>query len=197
MHDLNSEIRRAFGFLFIGVSIAVFSGSVISEVVYVNNLPAYYYMIIWMGSFGAVFGGGFPKFRKVAPMIRDRMKASVEWSTRAKLVNAICWSGPFVAIAPFPSWYQYLILLGIGLGNLSTWVLTRNYNAADNREQLLVAVISLIAIPIAIAIDSSFFAANQDIAVMLSRILIAIAYAAGGAYALSRRTEPPHERIQT
>jgi hypothetical protein len=186
VQDQAAETRRAFGFLFICVSVAVGAGSVLSEIAYLNDLPLYYYAIIWLGSFGAVFGAGAGKFRKAAPAIRGRMKTSAKWSTGAKALNGVCWAGPFVAIAAFPSLYQYLILLGIGLGNLSTWLLIKKYSRADNREQLIVAVISLAAIPAAIAIDSSIFAAQQDIAVMLSRILIAGAYAAGGAYALSK-----------
>lgn len=184
------ETRRAFGLLFICVSIAVGAASVISEIAYLNNLPLYFYAIIWLGSFGAVFGAGANKFRKAAPAIRGRMKTSASWSAGAKALNGVCWAGPFVAIAAFPSLYQYLILLGIGLGNLSTWMLIKRYSKADNREQLIVAVISLVAIPVAIVIDSSLFATHQDIAVMLSRILIAIAYAAGGAFALLRKAGP-------
>jgi hypothetical protein len=52
---------------------------------------------------------------------------------------------------------------------------------------MIVAAISLVAIPVAAIIDSSLFATHQDIAVMLSRILIAIAYAAGAAYAFLRK----------
>ncbi len=155
-----------------------------SEFAYINSLPLYYYAIIWLGSFGAVFGAGAAKFRKAAPAIRSRMRTSVKWPSGAKALNGICWAGPFAAIAAFPSFYQYLILLGIGLGNLSTYLLIKKYGNADNREQLIVAVISLAAIPAAVVIDSSLFAMHQDIAVMLSRILIAIAYAAGGAFAL-------------
>jgi hypothetical protein len=62
----------------------------------------------------------------------------------------------------------------------------KKYSGADNREQLIVAVISLVAMPVAAVIDGSLFAMHQDVAVMLSRILIAIAYAAGGAYALRK-----------
>jgi hypothetical protein len=181
------ETRRAFGFLFISVSIAVGAGSVISELAYINGLPLYYYIIIWVGSFGAVFGAGAAKFRKAAPMIRGRMKSSIKWSTGAKAVNGLCWAGPFAAIGAFPAFYQYLILLGIGLGNLSTYLFLKKYSGADNREQLVVATISLVAIPVAAIIDSSLFATHQDIAVMVSRILIAIAYAAGGAYAFLRK----------
>ncbi len=190
MQDHVVETRRAFGLLFICVSIAVGAASVLSEIAFINNFPLYSYAIIWLGSFGAVFGAGATKFRKAAPAIRGRMKTSVRWSAGAKALNGACWAGPFIAIAAFPQFYQYLILLGIGLGNLSTWLLIKKYSNADNREQLIVAVISLVAIPAALVIDSSIFASQQDLAVMLSRILIAVAYAAGGAFALSRKAGP-------
>ena len=184
------ETRRAFGFLFVCVSIAVGAASVISELAYINNLPIYYYAIIWLGSFGVVFGTGAAKFRKAAPAIRGRIKTSTKWSAGAKALNGICWAGPFAAIAAFPSFYQYLILLGIGLGNLSTYLMIKRYSNADNREQLIVAAVSLVAVPVATIIDSSLFVTHQDIAVMLSRILIAIAYAAGGAFALLGKAGP-------
>lgn len=176
--------RRAFGVLFVAVSAAVGAGAVLSELAYLNGAPLYYYAVIWLGSFGAVFGLAGPKFRKAVPAIRGRMKNSVRWSTAAKAVNGISWAGPFMFIAVFPAMYQYLILLGIGLGNLSTYVLMKKYSGLDNREQLIVASISLAALPVAFVVDSSLFATHQDLAVMISRILIAASYAAGGAYAL-------------
>ena len=190
MQDSAFETRRAFGLLFICVSIAVGAASVLSEIAFINDFPLYSYAVIWLGSFGAVFGAGASRFRKAAPAIRGRMKTSVGWSAGAKALNGACWAGPFIAIAAFPQFYQYLILLGIGLGNLSTWLLIKKYSNTDNREQLIVAVISLVAIPAALVIDSSIFASQQDVAVMLSRILIAVAYAAGGAFALSRKAGP-------
>ena len=137
------ETRRAFGFLFVCVSIAVGAASVISELAYINNLPIYYYAIVWLGSFGVVFGTGAAKFRKAAPAIRGRIKTSAKWSAGAKALNGICWAGPFAAIAAFPSFYQYFILLGIGLGNLSTYLMIKRYSNADNREQLIVAAVSV------------------------------------------------------
>ena len=166
------------------VSVAVGTASVVSEIAYVNNLPLYYLVIIWLGSFAAVFGANVQKIRKAAPAISGRMKTSVKWPNSAKVLNGVCWAGPFAAIGVFPSFYQYLILLGIGLGNLSTYFLIKKYSNADNKEQLIVAVISLLAVPIAAIIDSSLFVTHQDVAVMVSRILIALAYGAGGAYAL-------------
>ncbi len=184
MQENSLEVRRAFGLLFIGVSIAVGVAAVLSEVAFVNQSPTFYYAIIWLGSFGITFGIIFGRFRKIIPSIRGRMKNSVKWSRNVKAVNGLCWAAPFAAIGVFPNFYQYLILLGIGLGNLSTYLFMRKYTGLDNREQIIVAIISLIAIPIAIVIDTSTFITNQTIAVITSRILIAIAYGAGGIYAL-------------
>jgi len=177
------EIRRAFGFLFICVSIAVVAGAILSEVVFQNKLPFYYYGIVWVGSFGAVMGLNYKKFAKVLPMIRQRMKNSVKWPPYVSAINGICWAGPFVAIGVFPSLLQYLILLGIGLGNLSTYLIMKKFSNQDNKEQMIVGCIALVSIPVAVFIDTSLVML-QDVEVVLSRILIAISYAAGGIYAM-------------
>jgi hypothetical protein len=185
LQNSSVEVRRAFGVLFISVSIAVVVASFSSEIAYsITGVPFYYYVVIWFVSFGVVFGASYTRLRNAVPSILGRMKTSTGWPTAAKAVNGVCWAGPFATIAIFPSFYQYLILAGIGLGNLSTYWMMKKYNGADNREQLIVAIVSLAAIPAAILIDSMLFATRQDIEVMLSRIFIAIAYAAGGAFAL-------------
>jgi hypothetical protein len=178
------EAQRAFGFLFICVSIAVGSASIISEIAYLNGAAFSFHAAIWVGIFGLVFGAATPRFRKVAPAIKSRVKTSAKWPMGSKALNGVCWAGPFAAIAAFPALYQYLILLGIGLGNLSTYSLIKRYSGNDNREQLIVGTVSLASLPVALAMDTSIFATNPDIAVMLSRILIAVSYAAGGVYAL-------------
>ena len=186
------ETRRAFGILFIAVSIAVVIASVVSEIAYLTttSLPLYYYVIIWLASFAAVFGVSYRHLRKSLPAILSRMKTSSRWPTAAKILNGICWAGPFAAITAFPSFYQYLILAGIGLGNLSTYLMIRKYGNMDNPEQLIVALVSLAAVPAAVMIDSMIFAPRQDIAVMLSRFFIGVAYASGGAFALLWKAGP-------
>jgi hypothetical protein len=185
------EARRAFGVLFVAVSIAVVVASFLSEIAYFStSIPLYYYAIIWLVSFGAVFGASSSRLRKAIPAILGRMKTSTKWPAGAKALNGICWAGPFAAIAAFPSLYQYLILSGIGLGNLSTYLMIKKYSGSDNREQLIVAIISLAAVPAAVMIDSMLFATRQDIAVMLSRVFIGIAYAAGGMFALLGKAGP-------
>lgn len=177
------EVRRAFGLLFVGVAIAVGSASILSEIVFEQKDPIYYYAIIWFGSFVVTFGILLGKYRNVLSSIRGRMKNSVKWSTPVKGINGLCWAAPFAAIGAFPFLYQYLILLGIGLGNTSTYVFMKKYSGLANHEQILVGAISLVAIPIAAIIDTSYVS-NQTIAVIISRIMIAIAYGAGGIYAL-------------
>ena len=184
MEGSTLEVRRAFGFLFIGVSVAVAVAAVLSEIVFTQKVPIYYYGIIWIASFGITFGASIGKLRKIIPAIRSRMKNSIRWSGGAKAINGLCWAGPFVAIGAFPSLFQYLILLGIGLGNLSTYILMKKYSGLDNKEQLIVGLIALLSIPAAIGIDTALFTTHQDIAIMLSRILISVSYAVGGIYAL-------------
>lgn len=184
MQNSSLEVRRAFGILFVGVSISVGVASILSDIVFLYKEPVFYYVIIWVGSFGITFGFIFSKFKKIISSIRGRMKNSVKWPTPVKAINGLCWAAPFMAIGVFPVLYQYLILLGIGLGNLSTYLFMKKYSGLDNREQIIVALISLVAIPIAASIDMSSFISNQTIAVLLSRFLIAIAYGVGGAYAL-------------
>ena len=53
----------------------------------------------------------------------------------------------------------------------------------DNPEQLIVGAISLAALPAAAVVDLTLFAVRQDLALMISRLFIAVAYAAGAAYA--------------
>ncbi|TLX93278.1 MAG: hypothetical protein E6K91_08825 [Thaumarchaeota archaeon] len=180
------EVRRAFGLLFIGVAISVGFASFLSEVAFEQKDPTYYYSIIWVGSFVITFGVIFVKWKNIIQSIRGRMKNSVKWSSPVKAINGLCWAAPFASIGAFPSIYQYLILLGIGLGNTSTYIFMKKFSGVSNNEQIIVGIISLLAIPIAIFLDTSFVS-NQTIAVILSRLMIAIAYGAGGIFALLSR----------
>ena len=180
------EVRRAFGVLFIGVAIAVGSASILSEIAFEHKDPVFYYAIIWFGSFAVTFGIIIGKFRSMLSSIKGRMKNSVKWPSMVKAINGLCWAAPFAAIGISPHLYQYLILLGIGLGNTSTFLFMRKYSSLVNIEQIIVGVISLAAIPVAILLDTSLIS-NQTTAVITSRIMIAVAYGAGGIFALSKK----------
>jgi len=183
MQDSSIEVRRAFGILFVGVAISVGSAAILSEIAFEHNYPVYYYAIIWFGSFAITFGVVLGRFRHILKSIRGRMKNSVKWSHGVKAVNGMCWAVPFAAIGAFPSMYQYLLLLGIGLGNTSTYIFMKKFSGLANHEQIFVGAISLVAIPIAVFVDTSFVS-NQTLAVIVSRLMISAAYGAGGIYAL-------------
>ena len=183
MQNSPLEVRRAFGLLFVGVAISVGSASLLSEIAFEAQSPIYYYVVIWLGSFAVTFGIILGKAKHILASIRGRMKNSVKWSRNIKAVNGLCWAAPFASIGAFPMLYQYLILLGIGLGNTSTYLFMKKFSGLANHEQIIVGAISLVAIPIAVFVDTSFVS-NQTIAVIVSRLMIALAYGAGGVYAL-------------
>jgi hypothetical protein len=189
MESIEYEISRIFGFLFICVAAAVAIASITSEIVFLNQLPSYLYGIVWLGTFGIIFGFYFMCFKQKIPLIRNRMRNSLSWPLYVKIINGSCWALPFLLIGIFPQYFQYLILLGIGLGNSSTYMFMRIFSHQNNIEQFLVGLIAILAIPIAIEIDTSLFVSHQDIAVLLSRILISISYAIGGTYALFSKTK--------
>jgi len=180
------EVRRAFGVLFVGVAITVGSASILSEIAFEHKDPIFYYAIIWFGSFAITFGIILGKFRTMLSSIKGRMKNSVKWPPVVKSINGLCWAAPFAAIGVAPHLYQYLILLGIGLGNTSTFLFMKRYSGLVNPEQIIVGAISLAAIPIAILLDTSLIS-NQTTAVITSRIMIAVAYGAGGIFALVKK----------
>jgi len=178
------QIRRAFGIFFINIAISISIGSILCEIAYRNNFPFYSYVIIWLMVFGIVFGLQFRKFKVIFSSIRQRMKFSTKWSTPIKSINGLCWALPFTLIAVFPDLSQYLLLLGIGLGNISTFVFMKKFSGFTNKEQLIVGIFSIILIVPAFVIDSSIFYETQDIAVMVSRLFIGLSYAIGGFYAI-------------
>ena len=112
------------------------------------------------------------------------MKNSTKWPLPIKAANGICWALPFALIALFPNFSQYLLLLGIGFGNVSTFIFMKKFSGLVNKEQLIVGIVSLALIFPAFVIDSSIFPETQDIAVLLSRLFIALSYAIGGMYAI-------------
>ena len=181
------QIRRAFGIFFINIAILVSAGSVVSEIAFQNDVPLYYYPMIWILISSLIFGLQFSKFKLVFSSIRQRMKNSAKWSLQIKTINGLCWALPFALIAFFPEFSQYLLLLGIGLGNISTFVFMNKFSGLNNKEQLLVGITSIVLILPAFEIDSSFFLENQNIAVLLSRLFIAVSYTVGGIYALYQK----------
>ena len=183
-----------FGIFFIAISIAIALASILSEIALLNKWPLYYNAVIWIGSFVISFTSLFYGKWNIWSSLRNRIKNSIKWPLHAKIINGVCWAGPFVLIAVLPSLFPYLILVGIGSGNVSTYLLLKrykniNYNNNDNdsdagRGQFIVGLISLVAIPIVFEVHTNMFTVRDDVSIMLSRILISFAYAVGGIYSI-------------
>lgn len=141
-------------------------------------------LIIWWVIFSVISFILIFHFRYVLPSLRDRMKNSVSWPMSAKLVNGICWAGPFTMIPIFHQMYPYLVLLGIGAGNICTYALLRKYSNVSSKEQYLVGVLSVSFIPITIIINYGILHNSTEFVPLISRLFIGIAYGVGGLYAL-------------
>src|SRR5919108_859321 len=191
--------EKLFGVFFIAIAIAIALASILSEIAFLNKLPLYYNAVIWIGSFIVTFTSLFYNKRNILwSSLRNRIKNSIKWPIHAKIINGMCWAGPFAAIALLPSLSPYLILAGIGCGNVSTYLLLKRYedinkskssnhnnnNSSIGREQIIVGLISLTGIPIVFEAHIGMLIVGEDIAITLSRILISFAYATGGIYAL-------------
>jgi len=192
-----SRENQLFGIFFIAIAIAVALASILSEIAFLNRLSLYYNAVIWIGSFVISFTSLLYNKRNIIwSSLQNRMKNSIKWPIHAKIINGMCWAGPFAAIALLPSLFPYLILAGIGCGNVSTYLLLRRYRDINDKNsnnrnaaghgQFIVGLISLTAIPIVFEVQTSMFIVREDIAVMLSRILISFAYAVGGIYAIKK-----------
>jgi hypothetical protein len=180
----NDNQHSIFGIFFISIAVSIALAAVIAEIASVNKVPVYYYPIIWVGSFAITFLTLFHNKRGLVHSLQSRMKNSFRWPGKVKVLNGICWAGPFAMIAIYPPLLPYLVLVGIGLGNISTYLLLRYYNGINYREQLIVGIVSLAALPVTYIMHTSIIVIQEDIIIMLSRIFISLAYAAGGVYAI-------------
>jgi hypothetical protein len=181
------EIKRSFGVLFIAVALAILFAAPLSLLLSNSHLPYFYYLVLWLGSFCLSLGIVIYKRRKVFSSVRLRMKKSLGWPLQIKIINGLCWAGPFSFIPVFHQLYPYLILLGIGLGNISTYFFIKKYSNGNNKEQLLVGLIAICIIPISILVDNIIFSKNYEVALLFSRLSIAASYGTGGVYALIGR----------
>ena len=186
--DSQTETSRAFGALFVYIAIAIAGGAVFSEIAIKSHVPMYGVALIWLVSFVVTFGVNFRRLKRIMSSVRIRMNNSISWPIGAKIVNGACWTTPFATIGLFPSLYQYLILIGIGSGNLSTYLLLKRLNGIKNMGQMIVGVISFVSIPVSIWFDTNLLVSNHDLAVFTSRILISLAYGVGGIYTLVKKS---------
>jgi hypothetical protein len=84
----------------------------------------------------------------------------------------------------FHTAYPYLVLLGIGAGNICTYELLKRYNNESNVGQYLVGISSISFIPLLLIINYAVLQNSTEEALLVSRLLVGIAYGIGGLYVL-------------
>lgn len=178
-----NKVRKAFGLLFVAISISVAIAAVISELILMYKGSVIYYAIAWFSSVSVALGLLFYRSPGIVGDLRGRFKESTGWPSIMKAVNGISWAMPFALIPLFPMYYAYLVLLGIGLGNISTYLVFRHMRAFAFREQLMIGIMVLATVPMLFALKS-LNAASDDVLMLILRLSIAAAYGVGGTYAL-------------
>jgi hypothetical protein len=180
----NKKEKKPLAILFLIIFVAITSATILDWIILLYSLPSSTALAIWWVVFVIITVTLVFHFRHMLLPLRNRMKNSFSWPTTAKVVNGICWAGPFAMIPIFQSMYPYLILLGIGAGNICTYSLLRKYSHMSNREQYLVGVLSISFMPLALILNYTILHNSTELSPLASRLLIGIAYGIGGLYAL-------------
>jgi hypothetical protein len=186
--DLEKNRNSDNGILFIFISLAVFSATIISYIIDLKVDYFFIHILVWILCFFIYFLIFKSKIIQSLHIIRNKIRKSTGWSPMMKLINGLCWAAPFGLGALIPSIHEYLILAGIGLGNLSTFIIFMVNDKIKNIDQFIVGFISIMSIGIII------FLYNDDIIAkssgdFLARILISVAYGIGGIYSSTVKTE--------
>jgi hypothetical protein len=123
--DLEKNRNSDNGILFIFISLAVFSATIISYIIDLKVDYFFIHILVWILCFFIYFLIFKSKIIQSLHIIRNKIRKSTGWSPMMKLINGLCWAAPFGLGALIPSIHEYLILAGIGLGNLSGDFLAR------------------------------------------------------------------------
>jgi hypothetical protein len=185
----NENIEKSDnGILFIFISLSVFSATILSHIIDLKYNYFFLDTIIWVGCFLMFFIIFRGKIIQSLHIIRNKIRKSTTWSTSMKLINGLCWAAPFGLGALIPSIHEYLILAGIGLGNLSTFMIFMINNKLKNMDQFIVGLISIISIGLIILLYNVNLI-DKSSGDFLARILISVAYGVGGIYSSILKTE--------
>lgn len=175
---------RSLAILFIIIFLAITLATVIELFISSFERLIHLNTIIWWAIFAICVIVMTYRFRRLILPLRNRLKTGMSWPLSAKLVNGLSWAGPFAMIPIFHTMYPYLVLLGIGAGNICTYKLLKRYNHESNRGQYLIGIISISFIPLLLIINYAILQNSTEEALLVSRLLVGIAYGIGGLYVL-------------
>ena len=171
-------MTRVFSFMFFFISLWFGLSSILSHIVFVYNLDYFYYYLIWTSCFAISLLLFLKPLMSMRTVIRDRVSTSISWPFAIKLINGLTWALPFVLIPFFQKCYPFLLLTGLSLGNISTFIFLKRYSKIYSIEQLITG--SLILSSLFSILIYYNYTDNYEQTLFLTRVMISISYALGG-----------------
>lgn len=171
-------MTRVFSFMFFFISVWFGLSSILSHIVYVYDLSYFYYYLIWPGCFAISLLLFLKPLLSLHKVFRDRVSTSISWPFIIKLINGLTWALPFVLIPFLQKYYPFLLLTGLSLGNISTFIFLRKYSKIYSIEQVITGSLTLSSL-FSIVVYYNY-TDNYELTLFLTRIMISVSYAIGG-----------------
>jgi hypothetical protein len=172
-------LTRVFSFLFLFVSLWIGLSAILSHFVFIYGLNHSFYYVVWISSFIFSLLVFLRPLLSTRKSLRERFSKSVSWPHFVKLTNGLTWALPFTLIPFFQKDYPFLLLTGLSLGNVSTFIFLRRYSGIHSIEQIITGSVLLISLfCILILYHGHLF--DYESILFTSRILISLSYGLGG-----------------
>jgi hypothetical protein len=120
-------------------------------------------------------------------VFRDRVSTSISWPFLIKLINGLTWALPFLLIPFFPKYYPFLLLTGLSLGNISTFIFLKKYSKIFSIEQLITGALLLSSLLIVTIYYNS--TDHYEIILFFTRVMISVSYGIGGLVGYFKNTD--------
>lgn len=180
-------MTRVFSFIFFFISVWFGLSSILSHIVFVYNFNYFYYYIIWIGCFVVSLLLFLKPIVSMRQVFRDRVSTSISWPFLIKLINGLTWALPFLLIPFFPKYYPFLLLTGLSLGNISTFIFLKKYSKIFSIEQLITGALLLSSLLIVTIYYD--YTDHYEIILFFTRVMISVSYGIGGLVGYFKNTD--------
>ncbi len=172
-------MARAFSFLFFFISLWIGLSTFLSHLALIYGLSYHFYYAIWISCFFLSLMTFIRPILSSGKLIKSRFSTSVSWPPLIKSFNGIAWALPFILIPFFQKYYPFLLLTGLSLGNISTFIFLKRFSRIQSIEQIVTGSILLLSLFSILILHYGYSLGYEDI-LYGSRIMISLSYGLGG-----------------
>jgi hypothetical protein len=172
-------MARAFSFLFFFISLWIGLSTFLSHLVLTYGLSYYFYYATWIFSFFFSLLIFIRPILSSGRLIKGRFSTSISWPPLIKLFNGIAWALPFILIPFFQKYYPFLLLTGLSLGNISTFIFLKKFSRIYSIGQVVTGSLLLLSLLSILVLNYGYSLGYEDI-LYGSRIMISLSYGLGG-----------------